>query len=371
MLSRRTVVKLAAAGLIESSLPACSSASSEAAYDARCRALWRHSAITGANKTVQQIDLVRYPVLAPSSHNTQCWRFRLEPEAIAILPDRSRRCPVVDPDDHHLFVSLGCATENLVQAARAHGFDGAVPANARGDLTGEGVIRVGTTRAPVFRSALFEAIPSRQSTRAEYDGRPLASSELDLLARVSAEAGVHLQLYTAAVDIERILSAVVHANGLQIQDDAFRHELLQWIRFNRADALRSGDGLYSGASGSPSVPAWIGRLALDMLLTPGRDGDKYAAQIRSSAGIAVFSSDLNDPAHWVAVGRGFERFVLQATALGVRTAMLNQPVEVISTRTSFAAMLGLGARRPDLVVRFGRGPLLPPSLRRPTAAVIV
>jgi hypothetical protein len=26
-----------------------------------------------------------------------------------ILPDLSRRCPAVDPDDHHLFVSLGCA----------------------------------------------------------------------------------------------------------------------------------------------------------------------------------------------------------------------------------------------------------------------
>ncbi|WP_434478956.1 hypothetical protein [Gemmatimonas sp.] len=217
---------------------------------------------------------------------------------------------MVDPDDHHLFVSLGCATENLVQAARAHGLYGGVTANVRGDLTGEGLIRVGTTRAPAFRSPLFEAMPSRQSTRTEYSGRPLALSGLDLLACASAGAGVHLQLCTAAADIERILSAVMQANGMQIQDDAFRRELLQWIRFNRADALRLGDGLYSGASGNPSVPAWIGRLALDVLLTPGCDGDKYAVQIRSSAGIAVFSSELNDPAHWVAVGRSFQRFAL-------------------------------------------------------------
>ncbi|MGH1559991.1 hypothetical protein ACRAWD_24530 [Caulobacter segnis] len=33
------------------------------------------------------------------------------PRAIEILPDLSRRTPVVDPDDHHLFVSLGCALE--------------------------------------------------------------------------------------------------------------------------------------------------------------------------------------------------------------------------------------------------------------------
>ncbi|MCO4097988.1 hypothetical protein [Gemmatimonas sp.] len=51
--------------------------------------------------------------------------------------------------------------------------------------------------------------------------------------------------------------------------------------------------------------------------------------------------------------------------------MLNQPVEVIATRADFATMLGHGAQRPDLVVRFGRSPLLPRSLRRPTAAVII
>jgi hypothetical protein len=66
-------------------------------------------------------ELVRLATLAPSSHNTQCWKFALQDKAITILPDLSRRCPAVDPDDHHLFVSLGCATENLVHAALAQG----------------------------------------------------------------------------------------------------------------------------------------------------------------------------------------------------------------------------------------------------------
>ena len=70
------------------------------------------------------------------------------------------------------------------------------------------------------------------------------------------------------------------------------------------------------------------------------------------------------------VGRCYERFALQATALGVRNAFLNQPVEVGSIRPQFAAMLGLGNQRPDLVVRFGRGPALPWSMRRPVQAVL-
>ncbi|MGB5208170.1 MAG: Tat pathway signal protein, partial [Azonexus sp.] len=69
-------------------------------------------------------------------------------------------------------------------------------------------------------------------------------------------------------------------------------------------------------------------------------------------------------------GRCYERFALQAAALDIRNAMVNQPVEVSSLRPQFATFLGIGGRRPDLVVRFGRGPKLPPSLRRPVEAVL-
>ena len=51
--------------------------------------------------------------------------------------------------------------------------------------------------------------------------------------------------------------------------------------------------------------------------------------------------------------------------------MLNQPVEVAAVRLQFATSLGLGTLRPDLVVRFGRGAKLPPSLRRSVQAVLV
>ena len=62
-------------------------------------------------------ELVRFATLAANSHNTQPWIFSARGDEIAIAPDFRRRCPVVDPDDHHLFASLGCAAENLVQAA--------------------------------------------------------------------------------------------------------------------------------------------------------------------------------------------------------------------------------------------------------------
>ena len=43
-------------------------------------------------------DLIRFATLAPNGHNTQPWKFRVRDQRIDILPDFSRRTPVVDPD---------------------------------------------------------------------------------------------------------------------------------------------------------------------------------------------------------------------------------------------------------------------------------
>ncbi len=77
-------------------------------------------------------DFVRYATLAPNSHNTQPWKFRLGNNAVIILPDLTRNCPVVDPDDHHVFVTLGCAAENLMIAANSRGRPGEVAVTADG-----------------------------------------------------------------------------------------------------------------------------------------------------------------------------------------------------------------------------------------------
>ena len=97
---------------------------------------------------------------------------------------------------------------------------------------------------------------------------------------------------------------------------------------------------------------------------------KYVERIRSSTGIAVFCSAKNDKAHWIAVGRAYQRFALEATVFGLKNAFINQPVEVPAVRSQLASFLGVGDRRPDLVVRFGYGPSLPRSLRRPVESVM-
>jgi hypothetical protein len=365
MMTRRRFTITTAALTNSFGLQACSSAGES--YDEAAQRIWRVGDAATLPPTELQRELVRLATLAPSSHNTQCWRFAIEsPQRITILPDLTRRCPAVDPDDHHLYVSLGCAAENLAQGALAYGLKAQAAFDVQRDA-----ITIALEPTAAQSTPLYKAIAERQCTRGEYDGKPLSGNDLAALMQAAASDSVLLTLLTDKPGIERVLEFVVQGNTTQINDPAFVEELKAWIRFSGSDAVRLGDGLFAASSGNPVLPDWLGSVLFGFVFKPKAENDKIARQLRSSAGVAVFTAKNAAKANWVEVGRAYERFALQAAALGIRNAMLNQPVEMASLREPFASAVGVSGRRPDLVVRFGRGPKLPPSLRRPVAAVLV
>jgi len=212
---------------------------------------------------------------------------------------------------------------------------------------------------PVLRD--FKNIENRDSVLTCDGTRPPAARH----------QGVSVQFFTDAADCDAVLDFVIQGNSAQMDDPAFVQELAAWLRLRPARAVVTGDGLFSACSGNPVLPEWIGPTLFGMVFRKAPENDKYRDQIRSSAGIAVFVGDRADPEHWIKVGRSFQRFALQATALGIRNAHVNQPVEVPSVRSEFARWLGMPDTRPDLVIRFGRAPAMPMSLRRPVSAVLV
>jgi hypothetical protein len=314
------------------------------------------------------VDLVRYATLAANSHNTQPWIFRAGAGGIDVLPDASRRTPVVDPDDHHLYASLGCAAENLSIAAKARGLSGDVQFAAEGET---GRLRVVLDPASREESGLFAAIPIRQCARAVYDGSAIGN---ELMTRLEASAridGVEPIFVTDPAQRERILDLVVAGNNAQLDDPAFMAELKFWLRFNEGALAASRDGLFSAASGNPTFPSWLGPLMFDLFITKDGEKTKLAKQMRSSPGLVVLVAPTDDKAGWVATGRACQRFALQATIDGLKHAFVNQAVEVPTVRRELQSLLGVGDRRPSLLVRFGNGPNMPRSLRRDARDVLL
>ncbi|MFX0546355.1 Acg family FMN-binding oxidoreductase [Roseovarius sp. S1116L3] len=311
-------------------------------------------------------ELVRLAVLAANSHNTQPWRFEVSPDRIVLRADHRRRCPAVDPDDHHLYVSLGCAAENIVIAATGFGLV-AVPRITEGGTA----IEIDLKTGPDEPSPLIAAIPLRQSTRNRYDARPLTDAEKDALSEAAKSPRVTVRLVDAPEEIASLCEAVVAGNADQMADPAFVSELMHWIRFSPQEARTRRDGLFGRCLGNPGLPEWMGRLVFPLVYGVRSETGKIRDHIASASALMIFVSHADTPENWIETGRAFQRFALAATSLGLVMAHVNQAVEVPAQRTHVARLIGMTEGRPSLVVRIGRGARLPYSYRRDVDDVIM
>lgn len=363
-MSRRTVLKLLAAGGVTAAGGyALFEYPPWLNYDQSASAI-RSPAVQPVTVSSAMRELVRYATLAASGHNTQPWTFALSENAIDIHPDYARQLPAVDPSDRELWISLGCALENLLVATRAAGYAPAVTYPDAAD-----VIYIALTPDTPQAGALFDAIPLRQNTRSAYDGQPIPTADLDTLQALPLEPGVALHVITSPTDRETVLEYVNQGNLRQYADRAFVDELIAWVRFNKKEALAALDGLYAPSSGNPAVPRWLGQLVVGGM-QPQQQADADATKLRSSPGTVVVTSETDDKAAWVRTGQVYERLALTMTSLNIKSAFLNQPIEVAALRGQFQSALGFGAALPQLLVRFGYADVLPRSLRRPVEQVL-
>ncbi len=310
-------------------------------------------------------SLIHFATLAANGHNTQPWKFAIKDSAIEIHPDYARELKVVDPQHRELWISLGCALENLLLAARAAGYAAEVAYPDSADL-----IRVQLTSDIPQNSPLFGAIPLRQNTRSAYDGRLIKNEDLDQLQALQLEPGVTMQFATNPVAMETFLEYVNLGNVAQYADTAFVDELIEWLRFNKKDALAVMDGLYSVCSGNPEVPAWLGRMFVAGT-KPQQQADADAAKFRTSPTAVVIASKADNKTSWVRTGQVYERLALTMTSLNIKSAFLNQPIEVSTLRGQFQSAIGLGSSLPQLLVRFGYADAMPRSLRRSVEQVLI
>ncbi|MFZ4664333.1 MAG: Acg family FMN-binding oxidoreductase [Caldilineaceae bacterium] len=367
-LSRRNLLKvLAAAGVTAASGYALFEYAPWLNYDQQASQARRPFAqdAAPAARPAQMRELVRYATLAASGHNTQPWQFAINDNAIAIHPDLTRHLPAVDPSDRELWISLGCALENLLVAARADSYAAEVIYPDAADF-----IQVRLTPDSAQSSPLFDAIPLRQNTRSAYDGQLIKSADLDQVQALGLEPGVGLHFVTTPTELETVLDYVNQGNLHQYADKAFIAELIDWIRFNQKEALASLDGLNSRSAGSPAVPRWLGQMFVAGT-KPQQQADADAKKLRSSPGAVVVTSTTEDKTAWVRTGQVYERLALTMTSLNIKSAFLNQPIEVTAVRGQFQSALGLGTALPQLLVRFGYAAAMTRSLRRPLEQVLV
>ncbi|RQV01920.1 nitroreductase [Burkholderia cenocepacia] len=314
-------------------------------------------------------SLLAYAVLAPSSHNSQPWRFIVNGATIAVCADRVRALPVVDPFDRELIISCGAALLNLRVALDHAGLAHTIstfPSEVDPDLLA--LVRVcDDGYSDPSLGGLFDAIQARVTTRAPFESTEVPDEiQRELIAAGVAE-GAEVACIDSVAHRARVAELVAQADQQQFADPRFRRELASWI-----DPRRRVDGMPAFAAGVPTLLDFAAPV-VTMAVRTFDLGNGLAALHHQLVGasplIVCISTVRDDREAWLAAGQALERILLVAARADYTASYLNQPIETAALRADLGRTLGLRGE-PQLLLRVGRGPHTPHSPRRPLGEVI-
>jgi nitroreductase len=311
---------------------------------------------------------VERAALAPSSHNTQPWRFRLGPDTIELHADRKRQLQVVDPDGRELVISCGAALVNLELALAHLGRSAEVtllPEPADPDLLAR--VRVRGRRSPeVEEERLFEAVDKRRTNRRPFSSGLLPSNTVLLALEAAARVEGARLVPIGGETRGRVAELVAVADRRQFADRRFRRELAAWIAPNGSPRR---DGIPGYALGFGGLGSRLAPFAL-RLFDLGRSQARKSRELAQAAPLLVLiETDEDATADWLRAGRALQRILLAATGAGLSASFLNQPIELPDLRPELRRLAG-GVGVPQLLLRVGRGPDVPPTPRRPLDDIV-
>jgi hypothetical protein len=306
---------------------------------------------------------VEYGIKAPSGHNTQPWKFVIKDNKIEIHPDFDRKLPIVDGDNHALYMSLGCAVENIILAAKNDDYEAELKIIK--DLKDIDFISITMIHNNVIqKDKLFDYIEKRQVTRNEYDKMPIPLEDLKQMIDSTKFEGIQVKYFTSKKDIDRLKSFIIQGSNLQFQNKDFVNELVSWIRFSKKEVVKKKDGIWHASMGMPSTGRFVGNVIMKHFVSAKSEAKRWDKIINASAAFALFSVEKNDVFNWVHLGRAFQRFGLMATKLNINHAHVNMPCEELSVRNKMKLELGLENAYPLLLIRLGYSNKMPYSYRR-------
>ena len=315
----------------------------------------------------QVVFMLRYAVLAPSSHNTQPWMFRVTETGVEVFADYSQRPSIIDPDDRELVMSVGAAITNLRVAAAWFGFETAVTYQSRPEQSVPvATVSIRETCLPDSKMVrLFPAIRRRHTNRSAFKSAAIAPDAVAALCDVidAYPETLHVlgQQHHAAVS-----QLVAEADRQLMARPAIRAELAEHLRTSEG---REGDGLCTDAvrlNAPLSVASWVVRNMNLGDVQAERDRER----IDNSAVMVVVTAD-DDRASLVQAGEILERFLLTVALNSLQYTFVNQPAEVPELRKRLQS-LALTPRMPQLMVCVGvASEPVRPAPRRPVNAVVI
>lgn len=300
---------------------------------------------------------------APSVHNSQPWHWRIGPTSLSLYADPSRQLRHVDPDRRNLLVSCGTTLHHCVVALAATGWRAKVtrmPNPADSDHLA--TIDVVEQPAGDLDFMLAAAIGRRRTDRRIYSSWPVPWGDIALMGARAARAGVMLRQID---QVPRLKGIVAESVSRHAGDAGYQTELRAW-------SGRQGSvvGVPARNAPRPDAAAPIPARAFEAAALP-QPPESPAAD--DNGVVVALGTEADDERSRLRAGEATSLVLLSATAMGLATCPITEPLEIAETREAVRAEVFGTSGYPQMLIRVGWMPIeaepLPVAPRRPLSDV--
>ncbi|AAS05821.1 nitroreductase family protein [Mycobacterium avium subsp. paratuberculosis] len=297
---------------------------------------------------------------APSVHNTQPWRWRIDPAGLHLYADPARQLPHTDPDGRDLILSCGIALQHCVTAFAAVGWRSRVRRLPDPDDPDHlATLEFSPQTADYVDVALAAAIPRRRTDRRHYSCWPVPVGDIALMAARAARAGVTLY---QVQDVDGLHDIVAQSIRDHLTQD-YLAELTTW------------SGRYFSVSGVPArntpFPDPAAKIPTRLFAGAALPMAQGSSAADDNAVVLALGTRHDDRLARLRAGEATGVVLLTATSAGLASCPVTEPLETPQTRAAVRADIFGDGHHPQMLLRVGWAPInadpLPATPRRDLA----
>lgn len=281
--------------------------------------------------------LLTVAVRAPSTHNCQPWRFKIENDRLFVYRDTNILLPQSDSTHRYAYISIGFLLHHIIQIGEWLSME---PKHTL-LMEGECVAEITFLKATKGKEApqIVKAIFMRKNRRGVFEMKAIPQ---DVLASATHADMLDLPFPEIKVlighgDISRVADATATVMRRVYAKTSFRREMSKWITPTGSSRK---DGIPGYSLNQPAIMSWV----LPTLIRFVNMGKVLAGLNKTAiaSAPAAFGFGAPDtPLGWVSVGYAASHAVLTLVAHGFDYSVFVASIEYKDTRQSVGSIFGL------------------------------
>jgi nitroreductase len=311
-----------------------------------------------ANASDKLSDLVKFACIAPSSHNTQPWKFHLTNNELIIYPEFSRELHHSDPNDRFLFISLGATIKNIELASTDLGYKYELNFNFASPKSFEAKFTFSDLNITNPNEQGLLSLKNRQTNRNPYTKQPLPTDFYSMVNNLNYP-GTDLFFAKEQTEKDKIIEVTNQAVAEAYADKEFRKELSIWI-------TPSLEKYELGMPGYTILVPFLFSFILPWIIknfnVTKLQQKMHKDWINNTSACAIISGEDNIQS-WINTGRLFEEIAVIAESQNIKTAVIGATTQIGNCGKTLAEKLNIH-NTPLLMFRIGYAKRVPKASPR-------